>query len=144
MRVFHYPARLKKSAEGGFDVTFRDFSEAFTCGDDRASALAEAADCLAEAVAGRIADQQDIPSPSATKRGEVLVAVPAPIAAKAALILAIRECGLSVAAFARKYKLQETVVRRMLDPKHQTPLARIEAMLERLGKRIVIQVEDAA
>jgi hypothetical protein len=46
--------------------------------------LAEAADCLEEAIAARIDDGRDIPSPSADKRGELNVSVPPSMALKAA------------------------------------------------------------
>jgi hypothetical protein len=40
--------------------------------------------------------------------------------------------------------MSETVVRRMLDPKHDTKPDRIQAALTALGKRIVVVFEDAA
>lgn len=40
--------------------------------------------------------------------------------------------------------MRETVVRRMLDPDHETKSEKIQAALELLGKRIVMAVEDAA
>ena len=48
-------------------VTCRDLPEAITQGETREEALAEAADCLEEAIAARIDDGRDIPSPSAPK-----------------------------------------------------------------------------
>jgi antitoxin HicB len=45
---------------------------------------------------------------------------------------------------ARRLGVSETVVRRMLDPKHDTKPARIQAALNALGKRIVVGFEDAA
>ena len=38
----------------------------------------------------------------------------------------------------------ETVVRRMLNPRHDTKPEKIQAALEMLGKRITVAVEDAA
>jgi antitoxin HicB len=66
MRCFEYPAALKAERGGVFTVTFLDLPEA-TSGKDRADALNQAADCLEEAIAGRIADELDIPVPSTPK-----------------------------------------------------------------------------
>ena len=61
---YRYPIDLHEEREGGFSVTFPDFDEAFTDGDTSAEAVAEASDCLEEALAGRIARREDIPAPS--------------------------------------------------------------------------------
>jgi antitoxin HicB len=45
---------------------------------------------------------------------------------------------------AKRLGVSETVVRRMLDPKHNTKAERIQAALALLGKRIVVRFEDAA
>ncbi len=61
---FNYPIKLTKQKEGGYLVQFPDFPEAITQGEDKADALNEAADCLEEAIAHRIAKKLDIPLPS--------------------------------------------------------------------------------
>jgi antitoxin HicB len=144
MHNFVYPAKLAPERDGGFTVRFRDLPEAITCGDDRAEALAQAADCLAEAIAGRVSDGLEIPPPASPRRQEALVALPAPMAAKAALYLAIRETGLSNSAVARRLRLDEKEIRRMLDPRHATRLARIQEVLCALGKRLVLSLDNAA
>jgi antitoxin HicB len=45
---------------------------------------------------------------------------------------------------AKRIGVSETVVRRMLDPKHNTKPEKIQAALAALGKRIVVRFEDAA
>lgn len=143
MRSFIYPATLMPEASG-FTVRFPDLPEAITGGEDRSDALAQAADCLEEAIALRITDGLDIPAPSPARRKHVPVALPAPMAAKAALYLAIKDAGLSNLQLARKLGLDEKEIRRLLDPKHATKLSRIQDVLARLGKRITISLEDAA
>jgi antitoxin HicB len=91
MRSFVYPAKLTREKKGGFKVQFPDLPEAITSGKNRADALLQAADCLEEAVAGRIANGLDLPAPSRTGKRQVQVALPATMAAKAALYLAIQE-----------------------------------------------------
>ena len=56
-------------------------------------------DCLGSVIAQRIADREEVPSPSRLKRGQRLAPVPFWIAGKLD---------------------RETVVRRMLDPDHDT------------------------
>ena len=100
-----------------------------------------AADCLEEAIAARIDDGRDIPSPSAPKRGELTVSVPPSMALKAAVYLAVREAGISNSEFARRMKLEKEA-RRILDPHHPTKLARIEAVLSVLGRHVRCASEE--
>lgn len=82
---FIYPARLRRVGPDEIVVSFRDLPECLTSGRDEAEALTEAGDALEEAIAGRIADGEPIPQPSARRAGEHRVAVPPTMAAKAAL-----------------------------------------------------------
>ena len=140
---YSYPIDLHKEPEGGYSVTFPDFDEALTDGDTLAEAVAEAADCLEEAIAGRMARREDIPAPSPAK-DRPAVTPGAVLAAKTALYEALREQRLSNSAFAVALGVQESEVRRMLDPRHATKIGRLEEALARFGKRLVITVEAAA
>jgi antitoxin HicB len=144
MRSFVYPANLTPEKGGGFTVEFPDLPEAITSGNDRADALLQAADCLEEAVAGRIADGLEVPVPTVARRKQVQVPLPAPMAAKAALYLAIQEAGLTNSELARKLGVDEKEIRRMLDPRHATRLSRIQMALDFLGKRLVVSLDNAA
>lgn len=140
-----YPANFLPEKRGkGFHVRFPDLSEALTGGDDIEDALVQAADCLAEAIAGRIARGDEIPPPSKAKRGQRLISVPLYLAPKLALYLAMRERRMPNTELAKRLRVSETVVRRMLSPKHHTRPERIQAALIALGKRIVVTFEDAA
>ena len=55
---FTYPARLRPDSTGELIVSFRDLPECLTSGASVPDALAEAADALAEAIAGRIDDAE--------------------------------------------------------------------------------------
>ncbi len=145
MRTFVYPARFERGDKAGvLVITFRDVPEAITQGRGEKDAIWQAADCLEEAIAGRIADGRDIPKASRAARGERLIPVPAPMAAKAALYLAMKEAGITNARLARKLGCDEKEVRRMLDPRHPTKLPRIKEALDVFGKRLVVSVEEAA
>lgn len=145
MQTFVYPASFERGDKpGAVVITFRDFPEAITQGYGEKDALWQASDCLEEVIAGRIADGREIPEPSAALRRERPIPVPAPMAAKAALYLAMRGAGMTNTELARKLGCDEKEVRRMLDPRHPTKLPRIKDALDVLGKRLVVSVEEAA
>ena len=84
---FIYPALLERVSEDEIVVSFRDLPECRTAGSDEAEAFVEAQDALAEAIAGRIDDDEVIPEPSAQVGGEHYVSLFLPtVAAKAALV----------------------------------------------------------
>ena len=140
-----YPASFLPEGNGkGFHVRFPDLPEALTSGDDLGDTLVQAADCLAEAIAGRIARGDEIPPPSRAKRVQHLIGVPLSLAPKLALYLAMRERRMPNTELAKRLGVSETVVRRMLSPKHNTKPEKIQAALAALGKRIVVTFEDAA
>jgi antitoxin HicB len=140
-----YPVQFTPDiVDGGFTVTCRDFSEAITQGDTLADCLAEATDCLEEAVASRIKRGADIPEPSAPQGDEQLVAVPLSMSLKAALYATMKEEGISKSELARRMGCDEKDVRRMLDPRHPTKAPAIERALALLGRRVVIGIRKAA
>ena len=61
------------------------------------------------------------------------------MAAKAALVLAFRDSGLSRVAFARRLGVDDKVVRRMLDPRHATAANRLHQALRLLGRELVVE-----
>ena len=136
---FIYPARLHHAGPDEVVVSFRDLPECLTSGADEAEALIEAADALEETIAGRIVDGEPIPPPSTRRAGERRVAVPPTMAAKAALVLAFRDSGLSRLAFARRLGVDDKVVRRMLDPRHATAANRLHKALRQLGRELVVE-----
>ena len=145
MRSLAYPATLKPDREaGGFTVTFPDLPEAVTQGENRLDALNQAADCLEEAIAGRIRRGDEIPLASRTKASHTVVPVPPLMAAKAALYLAMREANMSNVKLAKQLGCDEKDVRRLLDPRHRSRITALQAALAALGKKIMVAVENAA
>ncbi len=145
MRTFSYPAKLERGEKPGIlIVTFRDIPEAITQGHGEKNAVVQAMDCLEEAIAGRIAEGLEIPLASKAAKGERLIPLPAPMAAKAALKLGMIEAGITNTQLARRIGCDEKEVRRMLNPRHATKLSRIREALEGLGLRLVVSVEQAA
>lgn len=143
-REFTYPVTLTpEESDGGFVATFEDVPEAITQGETLTEALAEAADALEEAIAGRIRRGDSIPEASpAADRPQV--SVPAQTAAKAALYLALKETGISKSELATRLECDEKEVRRLLDPRHPSKLPRIQKALSVLGKGLSIRLVDEA
>ena len=73
-----------------------------------------------------------------------MIQVPLYLAPKLALYMAMNEKRVNNVQLARKLGVSETVVRRMLNPRHDTKPEKIQVALEALGKRITVAVEDAA
>ena len=141
MHNFHFPAKFTRDRkEGGFVITFRDIPEAITESESIKNGFIEAADCLEEAIAGRIDDGLDIPEPSKPRRSEHLISVPAHTAIKAALYLAMVEKEMNKSELARRLNIDVREVRRMLNPHHGTKLPAMEQALEALGKHIELRV----
>jgi antitoxin HicB len=145
MQSFIYPVTLTPDKDdGGFVVKFVDLPEAITQGENVNDALSEAADCLEEAIANRIEMNLTIPNPSTVKDGQYAVPLPAQMAAKAALFIAIQEVGISKVELAKKLGCDEKEVRRLLDPHHSSKIPRIEAALSAVGKQLIVGVQTAA
>src|ERR1700685_1170546 len=120
MYTFAYPAIFSRDEDGRVLVSFPEFPGAHTDGANASEAMEEAIDCLGSSIAFAMADKTDVPKPSRLKRGQKLVPVRLWIVANLALYWAIRELGVSQAELARRLGVRETIVRRMLDPNHDT------------------------
>jgi antitoxin HicB len=71
-----YPVNLTPDEiDGGFVVTFPDMPEAITQGNDVSDALAQAADALEEAIAGRVRRRDPVPEPDEARPDQPVVLV---------------------------------------------------------------------
>lgn len=142
---FQYSVALTPDIEdGGYVVTCRDLPEAITQGDSIEEALEQAADCLEEAIAGRIDDKRDIPLPSGAEPGEYWVAVPIQTALKATLYLAMRETNVGLDELARRLGMVEETLGALLDPACGCETWILEKALAVVGKRVALEVFEAA
>ncbi len=139
-----YPVNLSLQDDGSILVTFPGVPEALTDGETEAEALAEALDCLIAALGGYINDRRDIPRPSRPKRGQPVVALPPLVSAKLALYQAMRDAGITRVALGERLGVSEGAVRRLLDLDHRSHIGQIDAALVALGKRLVVEVRNAA
>ena len=69
------------------------------------------------------------------------IPLPAQTAAKAALYCALRQAHLTQVELAARLHCDEKEVRRLLDPRHASKLARLETARAVLGQQLVIGVQ---
>ena len=143
MELFDYAVLLKAAEEGGYIVTCRDLPSLITQGEDKADALAQAADAMDEVFATYMLEGLTFPTPSKPRRYEYSIAPPAETMAKAALYMAMSEAGITKVQLARQLGVDEKEVRRLLDPHYGSKLPRIAQAIQLLGRRLVIGLEAA-
>lgn len=139
-----YPLHIEPNGVGGLIGQFPDVPEALTEADTLSELLHWAQDALVVALSGYLDYRRDIPQPSKPKRGQKLVALPPLVALKLAIYQAMRDQGLSQSELAQRLKCDARQVRRLLDLDHNSRLDLLAEALKALGKRLVIEVADAA
>jgi antitoxin HicB len=118
MQPFIYPAIFSPDPrQGGFVVTFPDVPEAITQGDDIPEALHQAADCLEEAIAGRIRRRETIREASAVGTDQYAISLPVSTAAKAALYLALQQARITQSKLAECLRCDDQEISHLLDPR---------------------------
>jgi len=142
--VIRYPVVLESDTNQTVLVSFPDFPEAHTFGDDEGEALARAADLLEDVLADYIENRREIPPPSRPKRGWRFVTLPVLTEAKVRLYREMRSTGIRKAELARRLGCHMRQVDRLLDLHHASRLDQIESAFAALNKRIVIEIEEAA
>lgn len=137
--MLSYPIELQDD-DGTVLATSPDFPELTTFGDDRDEALVRAVGALEEAIAARIHDADDIPTPS---DGTVRVTLPALTAVKVILYQDMRDQGVGKAELGRRLGWHLPQVDRLLDVQHRSRLDQIEAGLKALGRHLSVSAVDA-
>jgi antitoxin HicB len=143
-----YPCRLTAASEWnpndtGFVVTCRDVEGAVTQGETVEAARAMAQDAIATLLSS-MKGVAAWPAPTPPEPGEVVVALPPRLVAKAALWATMNERGLSRSDLARQLGVDEKEARRLLSFGHGSRMDRLEAALRALGKQLVVDVREAA
>ena len=127
-----YPITLEDD-DGTLLVTSPDFPELTTFGDDQEEAVARAVHALEEAIAARIHDRKDIPTPS---RGESYAILPTLTSVKVMLYQGMRDQGIGKAELARRLGWYLPQVDRVLDVQHRSGLEQMDAALGAIGRRL--------
>ena len=136
-----YPVKLERDDNDTILVSFPDFPEAHTYGDDVEDALTHATDALATVVDAYIKDRRDIPSPSAIA-AKHRVNVPALVEAKIRLYETMRDAKVGKSELARRLAWHLPQVDRLLAMKHGSKLEQLETAFQAMGKRLVISIEE--
>ena len=144
--MYRYPAVFEPYAKaGGFVVTFPDFGWGVTQGETIEEAMEMAEDALATIVADTMDRRQDLPTPGKARGKHIrIVSLPALANAKALLYTAMRAEKVRKAELARRLGVAKPQIDRLLDLKIATRFDQIEAAFQAIGKRIRIEVEEAA
>lgn len=94
---------------------------------------------LGNTLAERMREREDLPRPPRTPLPELLEP-PVLLAAKLALYQTMRGQHVSNVALGTRLGTVEGTVRRLLDPRHRSHVAQVEAALEALGMRLLVDV----
>ena len=130
---------------GGYVVTLPDFGYGVTQGETESEALEMAQDLLVLTIGDYIREGKPLPAPSRRRGARYRpVALPVLQSAKVELYLAFGESGLRKAEFARRLGIPKTNVDRLFSLRHRSRFDQVEAAFIALGKRLKIEVRDAA
>ncbi len=133
-----YPVTLEDDDNGTVLVSFPDFPEAHTFGEDKADAVAHAVDALETIVMAYAKDGKAIPEPSEVTAESV--ELPALAATKAQLYAAMRQQRMKKATLAKRLGVHRQQVDRLFDVKHASRLDQMEAAASALGGTLTISL----
>lgn len=140
--MLRYPVKLDREGSRIL-VSFPDVPGVHTFGADREEALLRAVDALETMFMGMIADRENIPLPSVSKRRH-FVELPALTEAKIFLYRSMRDARIGKAELARRLGWHMPQVDRLLDLRHASRLDQLERAFRVLGKQLTITIHRAA
>jgi len=132
--MVRYPVTLAPDDNDTILVTFPDFPEAHTFGDDKSEALARAVDALETVIDAYIRDRRDIPTPSAITNASVTLS--SLVAAKVQIYTAMRQQHIGKADLAKRLGAHLPQIDRLLDVRHGSKLDQLEAAAHALGAEL--------
>jgi antitoxin HicB len=136
-----YHVEFTPDDNGTVMVTCPALPEVTTFGENEADALAHAVGAIEEALAGRIADGQDLPYGS---KGTPSVHLPAQTALKVQLYRTLRAAGITRAELARRLDWNRESVDRLFRLDHNSRLDQLESAFRALNREIDIRVRELA
>lgn len=142
MQVLSFAAKIESDGHG-FLVQFPGLPEALTGADTEVEALAEAEDCLGEALAARLERGDPIPVAS-SEEGLHEIPVPLYLAPKVALSRELQSQGVTASELARRLNCDADDILNLLHPRSDAPAEQLQQALTALGLRITVSVDAAA
>ena len=137
--MLRYPARITRDGDG-FMVSFPDIPEALTGAPSRDEAITMAADALTTAMDFYFEDRRPVPSPSAPKRGQVMIDLPPSVGAKVLLLNEMLAQGTRPSELARLMNIRPQEVNRLTTLRHPTKIDTVADALKALGKRLELSL----
>jgi antitoxin HicB len=141
--MLRYRVKLSKDTNGTILVEVPDVPGALTFGEDREEAILRAADAIETVLIGYMADRRDVPMPRAGAKGP-FATLPALTEAKLGLYTAMLAAKVGKAALARRLNCHLPQIDRLLDLRHASRLDQLETAFRALGKRLSVEIQEAA
>ena len=133
-----YPVDIR--IQNGVTVaTFPDLPGLSARAASRRQAIDAARTVLVAALHGHAREHRDMPRPSPGRQRD-LVDLPLLIAAKTALYQTMRDQNVSNVTLAKRLNTVEGTVRRLVDLGHRSHVDQVEAALQLLGKRFIVDL----
>jgi len=142
--LMEYPVDLTEDKNSTVIAEFPDVPEAMTIGDDTENVLAWARDALTLALSHYMEERRNIPVPSTPERDQPVIALPPLEATKIAIYQAMRKQHVTQARLAEMLHCDARQVRRLLDLHHASRMDQLDAALQALGLRMIVDVRQAA
>lgn len=147
MRHPRYRCTYEPDDNGTLLVRCSDFPEMITYGDGLDDAVRHALGAIEEAIAARISDGRDIPSPTLdrgmTGKGNFLVKLPQLTAQKVMLYNLLAKVGVTRAELARQLHWHREQVDRLFRLDHASKADQMESAFRALGHEVDITVRKA-
>jgi len=140
---FAFPFIIVPRPEGGFMVTFPDFSEVTAQAQTEQAALAAAENALVAVLSTYVDEGRCLPSPSALA-GHRIAFLPSLVAAKLALHGTMLAAGVSNVTLGRQLGMDTNAMRRLRDPLRRSHIEAVETALRALGHRLIVDVAQVA
>ena len=137
--MVRYPVALEPDDNGTVMVTFPDFPEAQTFGENEADALARASDALATIVDGYIRARRPLPVPSQIF-GHVAELSPL-MSTKVELYNAMQTLGVTKSVLGRRLNWHAPQVDRLLNLTHSSHVDQLDAAAKALGGTLAMRIE---
>ena len=135
---YTYPCRIERDGDG-WVASFPDVPEALTGDGNYEQTVELAADALVSALSRSYVERRrELPPPGACTPGEVLVRVPALVAAKFTLYSTMRRNRITRVELARRLAVSATTARRIVDPEHRSHIEQVERALRAVGRELVV------
>ncbi len=142
MKNYAYPAIIKKSRDGTYDVQFVNFKEGFTYGNTREEARDNASEVLSLVIETYLSLKKPLPTPSNKKRATPILPDAKTQAAMALYdSLASSKNVKTMAQLARAMDTSWAAASRLGAPAHWPTLKLLDKAVRAIGKRLVISVE---